>query len=894
MSNLQEAIEIVKSDSDNLIRVMEYYGVEIKNNQCKCPFHNDKNPSMGVKGGKYKCFTSTCSVNGDLIDFIRAKEGLDVLEAVKKAIDILGLPITIEKDKLDRLKEYIEKNKSVHFSDSSFKLDGIYFYKNEKNEPLLARIKYKNKETGKKKFSQANIIDKGDYYTLDFSKDTEKHNLIYNMPKVIKNIHENKFVFLEEGEKDADNMTRLGLISTSLREIHNDKVLKVNDNEVIKPLYNSHLVVIGDEDEEGKAFVKRVRYILKDKVKSFRVVTMKEIKDLGEKSDISDFIETKFDEGLTTSKIRKIILDKVNRTLDECNKNELQQDNYGIYKTWMKPIKIEGEEAFEEVKIYLTNFNVESLTRIENIDTDEEIIELVIISNLGERKIIKGRSNKIFLDPKSFNSFMNMGFYFDGKPKDLNLLKAWVNKYFLQEKRNEYLITGIREIDNKKMLITPNGALLANGDIDTNYKADNHITKINYTSCKRLSKNQALELSRHLFKFNTSKNCYNIIGSLVSNMFNSVYREADGINVHVTSYVGESGSGKSFTIDNITRPLLGLENDTMVFSSIMPHGLLRALNDTYMPTIIDEVKPSQAGEFKRQLLSNTIRSITGDSTVVKGTQNQGIKTYKYNSSLIIAGEETLDETALKNRCNIIWFSCNDMTSESIDHGNYFLTKEGKEALKSLGLEVYLYIMKNFDSEKLLLTLEKIENVFKEDNKLHPRIQATFNNTMLGYITVKHILMSIGGNEVDLENDLEVSRLIYQNLKDNVLDGEFATKQIYDEILEAIDELAGSCSHYGISEDYHYKTDSQFIKLDIKAIFPLLEGYYRSRGKVLKIDCKTFIKMLTKSKYIKGDSKDYYKVVKLNGKAKRCYFLSKEALSNLDMPIFNPPIEWEEI
>lgn len=892
--NINEAIEVLKSDSENLKKIMEHYGVQVVNNQCLCSFHNDKHPSMGIKGGKYKCFTSTCSASGDLIDFIRAKEGLELIDAIKKAVDILGLNISIEKDKLDNLREYIEKNKAIHFSDDSFKLDGIYFYKDKNEEPLLARIKYKNKETGKKKFSQANIIDKGEYYSLDFSKNSEKHNLIYNMPRVLKNIHENKTIFLVEGEKDADSMNRLGLVSTSLREIHNDKVLKNNDNEVIKPLYNSNLVVIGDVDEEGRSFVKRIRYVLKDKVKSFKVVTMKEIRDIGEKADISDFIELEFKKGHTTSQIRKKILNKVNRTLDECNKNELQQDAYGIYKTWLKPVKIEGEETFEEMKIYLTNFNIENLTRVENIDTDEETIELAINSNLGEVKTITGKSNKVFLDPKSFNSFMNMGFYFDGKPKDLNLLKAWVNKYFLEEKRNEYLITGIRDIDNKKMLITPNGALLHNGEIDLNYKADNHITKINYTDHKRLTKEQALELSKHLFKFNTAKNCYNIIGSLVSNMFNSVYRETEGINVHVTSYVGESGSGKSFTIDNITRPLLGLDNDTMVFSSIMPHGLLRALNDTYLPTIIDEVKPSQAGEFKRQLLSNTIRSITGDSAVIKGTQNQGIKTYKYNSSLIIAGEEVLDETALKNRCNIIWFSCNDMTDENIEHGGYFLTKEGKEALKSLGMEIYLYIMQNFNSDKLIKTLEKIEDAFKSKSRVHPRIQSTFNNTMLGWITVKHILISTGGCEVDLENDLEVSRLIYQNLKENVLDGEFSTKQIYDEILEAIDELAGNGGIYSISEDFHYKIDSQFIKLDIKAIYPLLESYYKSRGKVLKIDCKTFIKMLTKSKYVTGDSKDYYKVVKLNGKSKRCYFLDKEKLINLDMPIFNPPVEWEEI
>ena len=876
-----EINEILKSNSDYLIRVCEYYGINLdKHNKGICPFHNDHEPSLSIKGNRYKCFV--CGEGGDLIDLIRYKEGIDYLGAIKKAIEILRLDYTIEKDKLDKLRDYIFEKMPVWFKDDNYKLEDVYFYKDKDNIPVLARIKYKDKNTSKKQYSQANIID-GDYYKLDFK--SEKINLIYNMPRVLKSIQENKYVFLVEGEKDADNLNRLGFAATTCREINS------TNSEVLNSLNGANLVVIGDNDKVGKEHIQNVRNKLIGKVKSFRNLILKEIYDLGEKADISDYIEAEFNKGKSTKDIRKKILDRINRTLNECNNHELQQDYYGVYKTH---IKTDNEGNTEETKIYLTNFNVESLTRIENIDTDEEIIELILTSNLGEKKKIIGRSNKVFLDPKSFNSFMNMGFYFDGKPKDLNLFKAWVNKYFLLEKRNEYLITGIREIDNKKMLVTPTGALLSDGTIDTNYKANNQLTLIDFSNTKRLTKENATELFNHLFKWNSEKNCYNIIGSLVSNMFNSIYREASGVNVHVTSLVGESGSGKSYTIDNIIRPLLNLDNDTMVFSSIMPHGLLRALNDTYMATIIDEVKPSQAGEFKRQLLSNTIRSITGESTVIKGTQNQGFKTYKYNSSLIIAGEEALDETALKNRCNIVWFSCNDMDESNIEHGNYFISKEGKQNLKSLGMEIYLYIINNYNADKLLKTLESIENTFKYTSRLHPRIQATFNNTMLGYIILKHILIDLGVNKNDFKSDDYVSGLIYQNLKENVLDGEYATKQIYDEILEAIDELASGNGQYVIAEDTHFKQDSLYLKLDIKAIYPVLESYYRSRGKNLKLDCKTFIKMLTKSKYVEGESKDYYKVVNLKGKSKRCYFVSKEKLSELDMPNLIPQVEWEEV
>lgn len=887
--SISEAIEILKSDSENLKKIMEYYGVNILKNKSKCPFHNDKHPSLSIKGGKYKCFTSTCGESGDLIDFIRHKEGLTVLDSVKKAIEILGLNYTIEKTKLDKLKEWIEKNNATWYADESFKLEDVYFYHDKDDLPVLARIKYKNTDTGKKQFSQANIVDCGDYYKLDYK--TEKINLIYNMPRVVKSIQENKDIFLVEGEKDALNLQRIGFTATTCREINS-----VNNN-VLSPLINSKLIVIHDNDEAGRIHLNNVKKRLLPITKSFKVPFIKEIHfEKDTKQDISDFIEEKFNEGLTSKDIRNLIIDIINRTLDQNNIHELQQDSKGVYKTFVK--EVEGEQI--ETKIYLTNFNVISLVRVENIDTDEEMVEFVIKNNLNETRKIKARSNKLFLDPKSFNSFMNMGFFFDGKPKDLNMLKAWVNKYFLIEKRNEYLITGIREIDNKKMLVTPSGALLENGSIDKNYKADNHLTLIDFNDTERLTKKQCNELQKHLFNWNTAKNCYNVIGSLVANMFNSLYRQSQGINVHVTSYVGESGSGKSFTIDNITRPLLNLDNDTMVFSSIMPHGLLRALNDTYLTTIIDEVKPSQAGEYKRQLLSNTIRSITGESTVVKGTQNQGFKTYKYNSSLIIAGEEILDETALKNRCNIVWFSCNDMTDEHIEHGNYFITKQGKSALKSLGMEIYLHILKYWDSDKLIKTLEGIENTFKNDKKLHPRIQATFNNTMLGYIVIKTVIKSIGGNTDGIEDEEIVSKLIYQNLKENVLDGEYATKQIYDEILEAIDDLASGIGQYAIVEGVHYKQDSLYLKFDFKAIYPVLESYYKSRGKILKLDLKTFTGMITKSKYIEGENKDYYKVVKLDGKSRRCYFLSKEKLKGLDMQTLVPSneieseTEWEEI
>ena len=49
-----EVNEILKSNSDYLVRVCEYYGIYLNKGKGICPFHNDHEPSLSIKGNKYK------------------------------------------------------------------------------------------------------------------------------------------------------------------------------------------------------------------------------------------------------------------------------------------------------------------------------------------------------------------------------------------------------------------------------------------------------------------------------------------------------------------------------------------------------------------------------------------------------------------------------------------------------------------------------------------------------------------------------------------------------------------------------------------------------------------------------------------------------------------------
>ena len=65
------------------IEAAGHYGIKVtRNGMCRCPFHNDRNPSMKLDaktGGGFYCFG--CQEKGDVIDLIARLTGLSKYEA---------------------------------------------------------------------------------------------------------------------------------------------------------------------------------------------------------------------------------------------------------------------------------------------------------------------------------------------------------------------------------------------------------------------------------------------------------------------------------------------------------------------------------------------------------------------------------------------------------------------------------------------------------------------------------------------------------------------------------------------------------------------------------------------------------------------------------------------
>lgn len=305
MTDLTESIKNIKSIG-NLINVMQQYGINLKKDSvgyiAKCPFHDEKTPSFRISEKNneafYKCFG--CNTQGDIINFIKEKEGFTTLEATKKAYEILGFKLDMQPSKLDKLKEYIEKNIKL----DGYYIENMYAYMLDNDLPSFIKIKFRNKfDKSKKDMRTYKVIDMGEYYRLGTkAKDGDYNYTVYNYPSIKDAINKINNIYFVEGEKDADNLNKLGFTATTIYAKTNDK--KIWDKYKTQ-LQNAKIVFIGDTGKAGEEFKQLVWKHLKDVVKSFKVINLQGLEALGDNKDVTDWLEA----GHTKDELIKAIKD---------------------------------------------------------------------------------------------------------------------------------------------------------------------------------------------------------------------------------------------------------------------------------------------------------------------------------------------------------------------------------------------------------------------------------------------------------------------------------------------------------------------------------------------------------------------------------------------------------
>ncbi|UCE55764.1 MAG: AAA family ATPase [Desulfobacterales bacterium] len=216
-----------------------------------CPFHEDKKPSFNFdnNSGKFYCFG--CGKKGDIFHFYAKINGMDTRrdfgKVLKGIADDFGIPWEQQKPKMVKAYDYTNTNGDLIFQ--------------------VCRMEPKD-------FRQRRPDGKGGFIWNLKGIDP----VIYRLPEVVKADE----ILIVEGEKDCDNLAKLVFAATC-----NPMGAKKWRNKYGEYLKGKRVVLIPDNDNEGKEHMAQVGASLKGQTANLKLI---QLPGLPSKGDVSDFI----------------------------------------------------------------------------------------------------------------------------------------------------------------------------------------------------------------------------------------------------------------------------------------------------------------------------------------------------------------------------------------------------------------------------------------------------------------------------------------------------------------------------------------------------------------------------------------------------------------------------
>ena len=200
-----------------------------------CPAHNDRVPSLSIteKEGKLlmKCFAG-CSFE-------------DIMAKLK-----------VDRPQTERV------------------ITNTYDYCDESNGLLYQVVRYEPKSFRQRR-------PDGNGWIWDLKGITP---VIYNLLAVKLGIHNDQIIYFVEGEKDADNLIKEGLIATTMSGGSNSKW----QPQYTETLKDAMVVLIPDNDDAGKKWANNVGNMLYGWTRMLKVVGLPDIKEGG---DVTDWLQ---------------------------------------------------------------------------------------------------------------------------------------------------------------------------------------------------------------------------------------------------------------------------------------------------------------------------------------------------------------------------------------------------------------------------------------------------------------------------------------------------------------------------------------------------------------------------------------------------------------------------
>lgn len=326
----------------------------------------------------------------------------------------------------------------------------------------------------------------------------------------------------------------------------------------------------------------------------------------------------------------------------------------------------------------ITNFVFQPVEMITSEDETQLTADLVTVR--GETYRLTFMTTD-FANQQKFKNLLNkntIALSYLGGDGDLELLKGYVSELEWDVKRGVKAM-GIYNHNGRLVFVSQDGAIENGGVVVPDIVQLDKYKSIEsgIIGCDPLTKEKLLELGKLLMSYNEPAKAVSILAWAAGCFIKEHLRQC-GVKFPHLFLIGEAGSGKSTTLERVLLPIFSGKR-VIAATQVTAFTLMKeSASSNLIPLPLDEFKPSKMDRIKLSTLYNHFRDSYDGHEGVRGRADLSVVTYDLSAPLIVAGEESADEAAIRERSIELLFSKKDLKNS--DHRmafNRILSSEEK-------------------------------------------------------------------------------------------------------------------------------------------------------------------------------------------------------------------------
>ena len=317
--------------------------------------------------------------------------------------------------------------------------------------------------------------------------------------------------------------------------------------------------------------------------------------------------------------------------------------------------RVKGENTYP-----ITNFIIQPVEMIASEDETQLTADLVTVR--GETYRLTFMTTD-FANQQKFKNLLNkntIALSYLGSDGDLELLKGYVSELEWNAKRGVKAM-GVYNHEGRLVFVSQDGSVESGGvSVEDIVQLDKYKSiESGIIGCDPLTKEKLQELGKLLMSYNEPAKAISILAWAAGCFIKEHLRQC-GIKFPHLFLIGEAGSGKSTTLERVLLPIFS-ESRVIAATQVTAFTLMKeSASSNIIPLPLDEFKPSKMDRIKLSTLYNHFRDSYDGHEGVRGRADLSVVKYDLSAPLIVAGEESADEAAIRERSIELLFSKKDL------------------------------------------------------------------------------------------------------------------------------------------------------------------------------------------------------------------------------------------